>query len=212
MKTTTAVMNAPDMVTSTIGTKNCKNMSEDVMNVLGMGEKRMTYKEASSVIEKYLKCRNEPCIDNRECSYCEYETSWKEQDEAFKLAIESLKCMNLNADMINADAMHKLLITGEMTMEDFRKMCGDVKAIEALSRSEIPNSCHDGDKDINVPSNDCEYCHEDADGYVRPVEKNSHAWLVRRGRTMKLRVGFKGGYSECDILFCPMCGRRLTDE
>ena len=58
---------------------------------------------------------------------------------------------------------------------------------------------------------DCEYCHEDSDGCVRSIEKNSHAWLVRRGRTMKLRVRFKGGYSECDILFCPMCGRRLTD-
>jgi len=58
---------------------------------------------------------------------------------------------------------------------------------------------------------DCDYCHEDRDGYVRPIEKNSHAWIVRRGRSMKLRVGFKGGYSECDILFCPMCGRRLAD-
>ena len=57
----------------------------------------------------------------------------------------------------------------------------------------------------------CDYCHEDSDGYVRPIEKNSHAWLVRRGRTMKLRVGLKGEYRECDILFCPMCGRRLTD-
>lgn len=69
----------------------------------------------------------------------------------------------------------------------------------------------------NLPSaqpeqTDCEYCHEDSDGYVRPIEKNSHAWLVRRGRTIKLRVCFKGGYSECDILFCPMCGRRLIDE
>lgn len=57
----------------------------------------------------------------------------------------------------------------------------------------------------------CEYCHEDSDGYVRPIEKNSHAWLIRRGRTMKLHVCFKGEYRECDILFCPMCGRRLTD-
>lgn len=57
----------------------------------------------------------------------------------------------------------------------------------------------------------CEYCHEDSDGYVRPIEKNSHAWLVRRGRVMKLRVSFKGEYRECDILYCPMCGRRLTD-
>ena len=71
-------------------------------------------------------------------------------------------------------------------------------------------------KIANLPSaqpeqTDCEYCHEDFDGYVRPIEKNSHAWLVRRGRTMQLRVCFKGGKSECDILFCPMCGRRLTD-
>ena len=56
---------------------------------------------------------------------------------------------------------------------------------------------------------DCEYCHEDSDGYVLSIEKNSHAYLVRRGRTMKLRVGFKGEYRECDILFCPMCGREL---
>ena len=54
---------------------------------------------------------------------------------------------------------------------------------------------------------DCEYCHEDSDGFVRPIEKNSHAWLVRRGRTMKLHISFKGEYRECDVLFCPMCGR-----
>lgn len=59
---------------------------------------------------------------------------------------------------------------------------------------------------------DCEYCHQDPDGYVRPIEKNSHAWLVRRGKVVKLRVRLKGEYRECDILFCPMCGRRLIDE
>ena len=57
---------------------------------------------------------------------------------------------------------------------------------------------------------DCEYCHEDSDGYARPIEKNSHVWLARQGRTMKLRACFKGGYSECDISYCPMCGRRLN--
>ena len=63
---------------------------------------------------------------------------------------------------------------------------------------------------VQPKQTDCEYCHEDSEGGVRSIEKNSHAWLVRRGRTMKLRVGFKGEYSECDILFCPMCGRRLN--
>ena len=63
---------------------------------------------------------------------------------------------------------------------------------------------------LTAQQNACPYCHEDSEGYVRPIEKNSHAWLVRLGRTMKLRVCFKGGYSECDIIFCPMCGRRLN--
>ena len=64
---------------------------------------------------------------------------------------------------------------------------------------------------VNPEQTDCEYCHEDSEGYVRSIEKNSNAWIVRRGRSMKLRVGFKGEYRECDILFCPMCGRRLAD-
>ena len=75
----------------------------------------------------------------------------------------------------------------------------DVNAIKALPSAQPEQT-------------DCEYCHEDSDGYVRPIEKNSHVWLVRRGRIMKLHVSFKGKYRECDILFCPMCGRRLTDE
>jgi hypothetical protein len=74
----------------------------------------------------------------------------------------------------------------------------------------------DGIKALNkLPSaqpeqTNCEYCHEDSDGYVRSIEKNSHAWIVRRGRSMKLRIGLKGEYRECDILYCPMCGRRLA--
>jgi len=67
------------------------------------------------------------------------------------------------------------------------------------------------DSSAETEQTDCEYCHEDSDGYVRPIEKNSHVWLVRRGKAVRLRVGLKGEYRECDILYCPMCGRRLTD-
>jgi len=111
-------------------------------------------------------------------------------------------------------------------MDDLISRQEAIKAYQEFSCKGIDcNDCGSTDKDGNcvietwfnsLPSAqpeqaDCEYCHEDADGYVRPIEKNSHAWLVRRGRTMKLRVRFNGGYSECDILFCPMCGRRLID-
>lgn len=101
----------------------------------------------------------------------------------------------------------------------------DIK-IKVIDSDKLVNAINEGSYDVNLSAvmalgavmldtkkqETCEYCHEDSDGYVRPIEKNSHAWLVRRGRTMKLHVCFKGEYSECDILFCPMCGRRLTNE
>lgn len=91
-----------------------------------------------------------------------------------------------------------------------------VAAIEAVIKRDANCGIDSAEVLKSLPSaqpeqTDCEYCHEDSDGYVRSIDKNSHAWLVRRGRTMKLRVGFNGRHSECDILFCPMCGRRLTD-
>lgn len=53
----------------------------------------------------------------------------------------------------------------------------------------------------------CEYCHEDRDGYVAPLEKNAHAFLKYPD---KLIVKFGREERECKIRFCPMCGRRLS--
>lgn len=55
----------------------------------------------------------------------------------------------------------------------------------------------------------CEYCHEDADGYVLPLEKNCHAFISydMDGWTLNLKAkGWRGHYK---IKFCPMCGRKL---
>lgn len=53
----------------------------------------------------------------------------------------------------------------------------------------------------------CEYCHEDRDGYVVPLEKNGHAFLKYPDKLV-----FKLGKErrECKIRFCPMCGRELS--
>ena len=58
---------------------------------------------------------------------------------------------------------------------------------------------------------DCEYCQLDADGYVKPIEKNSHAFIYPGmfGR-WQLYISLKGDRRECDIKYCPMCGRRLN--
>ena len=51
-------------------------------------------------------------------------------------------------------------------------------------------------KDREAVKNErCEYCNTDSDGYVKPIEKNGHAF-----------VRFDG---ECKIRYCPMCGRDL---
>ena len=114
--------------------------------------------------------------------------------------------MMTNQDVINfLNQVRKMLLDDKSWLESTIQPINEAfdMAISALKKQTLPSE--------QPRQTDCGYCHEDFDGYVRPIEKNLHAWLVRRGRTMKLRVCFKGGYSDCDILFCPMCGRRLTD-
>ena len=64
----------------------------------------------------------------------------------------------------------------------------------------------------NAEDTDCEYCHTNADGYVKPIEKNCHAYIWRSGVTgWHLSLKARGWSSEVPIRFCPMCGRRLED-
>ena len=56
---------------------------------------------------------------------------------------------------------------------------------------------------------DCEYCHEDADGYVKPLEKNCHAYVNRGFMGWHIVLKAMGWMGEAKINFCPMCGREL---
>jgi hypothetical protein len=58
---------------------------------------------------------------------------------------------------------------------------------------------------------DCEYCHEDSDGFVRPIEKNSHAFVSFGLDGWHIAMRATGWVGRAPIKFCPMCGRRLTD-
>ena len=60
---------------------------------------------------------------------------------------------------------------------------------------------------------DCDYCHEDSDGYVTPLEKNCHAFVTYSpidGWILILKAN--GWHGEARIKFCPMCGRRLGGQ
>ena len=57
---------------------------------------------------------------------------------------------------------------------------------------------------------DCEYCHEDSDGYVKPIEKNNHAFVRFGVSGWELSMRANGWHGSAKIRFCPMCGRNLS--
>lgn len=65
-------------------------------------------------------------------------------------------------------------------------------------------------KDREAVKNErCEFCNTDSDGYVKPIEKNGHAFVRfgMNGWVISLRAN--GWHGECKIRYCPMCGRDL---
>ena len=57
----------------------------------------------------------------------------------------------------------------------------------------------------------CEYCNEDADGYVKPIEKNCHAFIRFGMNGWELSLKANGWHGNAKIRYCPMCGRRLSE-
>lgn len=55
----------------------------------------------------------------------------------------------------------------------------------------------------------CEYCNPDSDGYVKPLEKNCHAFIRFGMNGWEISLQAKGWHGECKIRYCPICGRDL---
>lgn len=64
---------------------------------------------------------------------------------------------------------------------------------------------------IQPEESNCEYCREDGEGYVTPLEKNGHAFVRFGVDGWELSLKANGWHGRAKIKFCPMCGRRLTD-
>jgi len=96
----------------------------------------------------------------------------------------------------------------DITVEMFRN--ASLESIEDLMAS--------GEmEDILLPpaqpkQTDCEYCHEDSDGYVRPLEKNCHAFVRHGINGWEISLKAKGWSGSAKIKYCPMCGRELKHE
>lgn len=104
-----------------------------------------------------------------------------------------------------------------------QSVCGDTwevdKAIEAVER--VPSAqqeqceyyalCRHGrdESKLRERLKFCEYCNEDSDGYVAPIEKNNHAFVRFGMNGWELSLKANGWHGSAKIRYCPMCGRDL---
>ena len=58
----------------------------------------------------------------------------------------------------------------------------------------------------------CDYCYEDSDGYVKPIEKNCHAFIRFGMNGWELSLKANGWHGSAKIMYCPMCGRELKND
>lgn len=96
--------------------------------------------------------------------------------------------------LIDADEFLKKLDHSPLIQDAMRKAFDHMPTIEPSAQPE---------------RTDCEYCHEDADGYVKPIEKNNHAFVRFGENGWELDLKANGWHGETKINYCPMCGRKL---
>lgn len=58
----------------------------------------------------------------------------------------------------------------------------------------------------------CSYCTEDLDGYTQAIDKNAHVYISKKFGKQVLAFSMGGKHWDYDILYCPMCGRRLNTK
>ena len=80
--------------------------------------------------------------------------------------------------------------------EPCTEKCNDIKILEKLPSAQPENT-------------DCIYCHEDSDGYVKPIEKNCHAFIRFGMDGWEISLSAKGWDGSAKIMYCSMCGRKL---
>ena len=102
------------------------------------------------------------------------------------------------------------------TQADADKMRNAVEALEQMPSAQSESCeyyalCRHGrdENKLRASLGFCEYCNEDADGFVTPLEKNGHA-SVRFGMNgWELSMKANGWHGSAKIRYCPMCGRDL---
>lgn len=129
--------------------------------------------------------------------------------EAVDTAIEALKAQDTAGDTIYRqaaiDQLHQSynLLDAERRLEDLPSAQPELCEYYALCR-------HGRDESkLRARLKFCEYCNEDSDGYVKPIEKNNHAFVRFGMNGWELNLQANGWHGSAKIRYCPMCGRDL---
>lgn len=99
----------------------------------------------------------------------------------------------------------------------------DAVKIKVIDSDKLINAINEGSYNVNLSAvmalgavmvdakkkEICEYCHEDSDGYVMPLEKNGHVFIRFGMNGWELSLHAKGWHGSTKIKYCPMCGREL---
>ena len=86
-----------------------------------------------------------------------------------------------------------------------------IKALEQPEPCEYYALCRHGrdESKLRARLKFCEYCNEDSDGYVKPIEKNNHAFVRFGMNGWEINLKANGWHGSAKIRYCPMCGRDL---
>ena len=151
--------------------------------------------------------------------YCELNDEGK---AAFRMAITALELFG-NAEQLPSaqpgceDTVYRKAV--QMLLAYFVPEERYAEAVDGLRRlpSAQPERCeyyalcrHGRDESkLRARLKFCEYCNEDSDGYVTPIEKNNHAFVRFGMNGWELDLKANGWHGSAKIRYCPMCGRDL---
>ena len=151
----------------------------------------MTNRKALKILQEKIS----PCLIAGE---------WKESVDAAISALQAqdVPDTNVGDTVSRRAAIDALCRRCDLVSEDDEpctEKCNDIKILEKLPSARTENA-------------DCIYCHENSDGYVKPIEKNCHAFIRFGMDGWEISLSAKGWNGSAKIMYCPMCGRKLKND
>ena len=161
----------------------------------------MNREDAIKVLKSLVECLSIDCDDD--CEHCHIQLDGITAVlEACAVAITELSQIDTDTvsrqRAINANHLRRWILS-----RVFKTQLSVADVIDQIDREDTI------EPEPTEQQVTCEYCHEDAEGYVRPVEKNNHAFVRFGMNGWELSLKGNGWHGEAPIHFCPMCGRKL---